>query len=66
MAYTALSDGRVAPHFEQTCARKKKFASGRLAWFELRQMHREGRNCKTARVYECAICGKWHIGRVEK
>ena len=55
-------DGMVQ-HTRESCERKVGFKTEREAWFALRQMNREGKNCKSRVVYQCRWCGFWKIGK---
>ena len=50
-------------HTRASCERKVGFKTEREAWFALRQMNRDGKNCKGRAVYQCRWCGFWKIGR---
>lgn len=50
-------------HTKLSCERKVGFKTEREAWFALRAMNRDGKNCKGRAVYQCRWCGFWKIGR---
>ena len=66
VVFRKAADGTDIIHKERSCLRKKPFEAERAAWFWIRKKRREGARRDAAGVYQCVVCGQWHIGRKPK